>query len=71
MDFSIRSVSEIYCQIFRKVRKLLWIHDLSWECVIKNIEDDQNILVSWVADEKENLLSLADLCTTSLENNIF
>ena len=51
-----------------KGSKALWIHNLSWECVIKNVEDDQNILVSWVADGKENLLSLADFCATRVEN---
>ena len=54
-----------------KGSKALWIHDLFWKCVIKNVEDDQKILVSWVSDGKENLLSLADLFATSLENIIF
>ena len=44
---------------------------ISWECVIKNVEDDQNILVTWVADGKENRLNLADLCATSLKYIIF
>ena len=39
-----------------------WVYDTDWNCQIKLIIDDENIIVIWDKDQKENTLSLADLC---------
>ena len=41
-----------------------WIHDLGWICRIRQFSDPDNILVTWIRDSTENILSTADICAT-------
>ena len=48
-----------------------WVYDTDWNCQIKLIIDDENIIVIWDKDQKENTLSLADLCVRAEEKEVY
>ena len=48
-----------------------WVYDTDWYCQIKVVIDDENIIVTWDKDLKENTLSLADLCIRVEEKEVY
>ena len=48
-----------------------WVYDTDWFCQIKVVIDDENIIVTWDKDLKENTLSLADLCIRVEEKEVY